>query len=867
MLSQFLAWYLVIQLLTIVTLPLSASLFANLADRGYVFAKSLGILLVGFVLWFGTSYGLLRNEAGGAWMAVSLVGLFSFAVGRPVVAAWSAAWRNAQAGEDLEAANRRHEASQISRSYILVVELLFLLAFAGWAYVRAHDPAANHTEKPMDLMFMNSIWVSPTYPPQDAWLSGYAISYYYFGYWLLTTVGRLAGQPPAIAFNVGQACWFGLLLIGCSAVVYNLLRHAGRPWGIALIGGVLGAVAVGVTGNLQVVFEWLYASGVNVASLARWFAVDGFPENAQQSGQWYIGFDWWWWRSSRVLEDLDLLGQHIEVIDEFPIFSYVLGDNHPHVLAMPFVLLVIGMAQNLFFAGRANPGADLATELAPNAEQAKEWRKSFSEIAAALHALMPMGKIGWLLAAIASGALIFLNTWDFPPYWLLLAGTVFALLLELGQTRWQTQWRVGWWAGAGALLVAIGMLGAAVILYLPYFLTAQSQAGGFVPNLFNPTRFPQFLLMFGYALCGVVALVAVAWPAKQSSEGKGRRRIWQSLAGVYGGPLLFLAACIVLAFSTEAGRSLLERMALPEGASSHLPFILARWRTQGLTFLVTGGLLGVTVALVWQRLNCGGLHWDPAEHQRRQSTLFALFLTVIGLLLVYIPEFVFLRDNFGTRMNTIFKFYYQAWLLLGLASTYAIMMAMGGSQPISLYGRIFAALSLLLILVGLVYPAAAAYSKTQGFALTMPTFDATAYVAMESPAELAAIAWVRANTAPGAVILEGKGASYRANFSRISTATGRPTLLGWDGHESQWRGAAYGGMATGRAEALDLIYRSGGPEQIVEALARWGIDYVYIGPSERSQYGMTSLSDERLAQVMDLVFEQDNVRIYQRRGQ
>jgi uncharacterized membrane protein len=92
-------------------------------------------------------------------------------------------------------------------------------------------------------------------------------------------------------------------------------------------------------------------------------------------------------------------------------------------------------------------------------------------------------------------------------------------------------------------------------------------------------------------------------------------------------------------------------------------------------------------------------------------------------------------------------------------------------------------------------------------------------------------------------------------------------LLGWDGHESQWRGAAYASMAAGRAEVLDLIYRSGAPEQIAQALASWGIDYVYVGSSERNQYGMTPLSLESLAQVMDLVFEQDDVRIYRRRGQ
>ncbi|MEZ4555453.1 MAG: hypothetical protein R2854_03195 [Caldilineaceae bacterium] len=69
-------------------------------------------------------------------------------------------------------------------------------------------------------------------------------------------------------------------------------------------------------------------------------------------------------------------------------------------------------------------------------------------------------------------------------------------------------------------------------------------------------------------------------------------------------------------------------------------------------------------------------------------------------------------------------------------------------------------------------------------------------------------------------------------------------------------------MAAGRPEALDLIYRSGGPLQIEEALARWHIDYVYVGPTERAQYGLTPATEARIAQVMDPVFDQGDVRIY-----
>ena len=126
--------------------------------------------------------------------------------------------------------------------------------------------------------------------------------------------------------------------------------------------------------------------------------------------------------------------------------------------------------------------------------------------------------------------------------------------------------------------------------------------------------------------------------------------------------------------------------------------------------------------------------------------------------------------------------------------------------------------------------------------------------------------WIRDNTAPDALVLEGKGASYRANFNRISTLTGRPTLLGWDGHESQWRGSQYGAMAAGRPEALEAIYRSGLANQVALTLENWAIDYVYVGPSERQQYGITFATEAAIADVMDLVFEDGDVRIYRRRG-
>lgn len=824
---DFLLWYLAVQLISLAALPLAWRLFAALPDSGYAFAKSLGILLVGFFLWLGTSYGLLRNEAGGAWLALGGVALISGWAG------WQPFRRARRDGLPMAGGWR----------YLLAVELLFLAAFAGWAVVRAYDPAINHTEQPMDLMFMNGIWTSPTYPPRDPWLAGYAISYYYFGYWLLTTLAHLTGQTPEIAYNLGQACWFGLLLLGSFGVGYNLLAENGmrnsqsatQPIRLriaySVLGGLLSALAVGVTGNLQGILEWLHAQGVAIDGLARFFAVRNFPAEARVTNLWYIDDGWWWWRSSRVLADRTLTGEHIEVIDEFPIFSYILGDNHPHVLAMPIALLAIALALNLFLARRAG---ERTAPPASAGGQPASWL-------ADLLAFLPLGLPGLLLLIVATGGLIFLNTWDFPPYWLLLALSLF----------WVARRQTG--SDGRALRLAGGLAGlllvGGLVVYAPYFFSAQSQAGGLLPNFFNPTHLPQFVLMFGHFLLGVGSLLLLA------GRGLNPRTLALSLALVLGLPVIFLVVTLLAANGSEGGRALLQRMPLAPEMSSYPAAVLSRWLARPWTFLLLGGLTALVVALLWQRLT--------DEEEQDPSATFALLLAGIGLLLLYAPEFVYLRDNFGSRMNTVFKFYYQGWLLLGLAASFGIARSLGAGgrerQPIPAF---FGGLSLLLICAALIYPVAGVYSKAGHFRNPAPTFNGLAYV---GEAELAVIDWLRANTPPDALVVEGKGASYRAEYARLSAATGRATLLGWDGHEAQWRGEAYGEMAQGRAEALDAIYRNTSPDGLRAVLEQWQVAYVVVGPSERLQYGVTPGVEERLGQVMETAFQVGEYRIFRQR--
>ena len=866
----FLSWYLTAQVVSIAATPLTLRYFRALPDGGYAFARVMGILLVSLLLWLGTSYGVLRNTAGGAWLALLLVALLSVLVFQRQ--------RGHEEGSFLSRL-RQTVGRSPSWTYVLGVEVLFLVAFAAWTLVRAYDPAINHTEQPMDLMFINGIWSSPTYPPRDPWLSGYAISYYYFGYWMISTLAHIAAQPPEVAYNVGQACWFGLLITSSFGIGYNLFRlgsgegasgsesgdqtdsleggeAAGRDKrALPAAAGLLTSAAIGLASNLHVILEWLFAQGVRMDWLIRLVDVHNFPSGAAVTGLWYIDSGWsWWWRSSRVIEDVDLDGNHIEIIDEFPIFSYVLSDNHPHLLAMPFVIFVIAIALNWFLGegpgegGAGDPAGNGSGERQGRASAALEWLVAQYDSLA-----RSTGPAGLLFVIAATGALLFLNTWDFPPYWLLMV--VAALFASGGRKGGVGTALRGAMSRAGLLGVII--VAGALLLYLPYFLTAQSQAGGISPNLLHPTKLPQFFLMFGHFLLAGTGLLVLGWREQRPAAAA----LLSTAAFVVGLPVTFLVAAALL---TEMGAS--GTAAAGGEGSGFLTTFVERRLGHPWTFLLLGAAIAVTLGLLWQRFHDRG--------RASRATTFVLCLFAIGLSLTYLPEFVYLRDNFGNRMNTVFKFYYQSWLLLGIAASYTIFRYVElaanhlkgverGTRETPGMGTILPAASLLLILLCLVYPVAGAYAKIKGFGTRAPTLNGLAYVGEE---ELAVIDWIRRNTSPNAVILEAKGASYNAGTARISAATGRATLLGWDGHEAQWRGRAYGEMAAGREEAIGEVYLRPRPSTLRETFQHWGIDYVLVGPAERARFGITPVLVERLDEAMELAFERGSYRIYRAGG-
>lgn len=772
-----LSWYIAIQVLGFTASVLTGPWFHRLPDSGYGVSKSLGVLMLGLLLWLGTALGLLRNEPGGAVLVLAGLVLTAAVVApRRCLPGWRV---------------------------LVASELIFAAVFGGWCLVRSLSPAVTHTEQPMDLMLLTAVSASPTFPPGDSWLAGYPVSYYYFGYWLMSALGFLTGQPPEVSYNIGQACWLALLVLGCFSLGFNMTASTedgrDRSW-TSIAAGVITAVLVTFSANLHLPLRWLAA------------AATGPGSPLAETG-------WWWWQGSRVLQDIAPTGQPIEIITEFPFFSYLLGDNHPHLLSMPFIVLVMTCALGLLLQ-RGTPDADTA---APRAHGRRPLRQA----------------VGVGLAIVIAGALVGLNTWDLPAALSVLILAV-SWPVSVDHAARHALGRAAW--------IALAAVATVLVVYFPYLLTAQSQVKGLLPNLWHPTPIGQFMTMFGTLLPGVVVLAGLAWHEDRLLLG----RLARAVSGTVAAAGVWLCGSAVWSVHSDAGRAWMAGVA--PGIAQPLGMSLSRWLAGWPVLVLVSVTVGVMASLVRARLARG--------RRTADALTFGLLLASVGLGLVLVPELAYVHDDFTNRMNTVFKFYYQAWLYLATAGAMGIVIAWRrGGAP-----RGVAIAALVIVACGLIYPVAALRSVIRDRPAAVPTLDALAFVRRQAPDEWAAIDWVRKNTPHGAVIAQAPGNSYRADHSRLSTATGRPALLGWQGHERQWRGDAFAAMSAGRLGALERIYNPPSPDILRDTLDAWHVDLVQVGPLERRRYVMTAGHEALIARVMVLAFESGAVRLYRRRG-
>jgi YYY domain-containing protein len=911
-----LLWWLMLEGIGWLALPLCFRLFRNLPDRGYALAKPLGLILVNYLLWILSTLGLLRNTWGNIlFSSVLTLALSLFLYSR------RAKGSHQVASSGLGSWIREH------RRTVVASELVFTLAFALWVGYKAFDPNIAITEKPMEFAFLNAITRSNRFPPYDPWMSGYSISYYYFGYVMVATLAKFAGVPTSIAFNLAIAMLFALTASGAFSIAYNMVYVSARGRSgetrrlasRAIYYGIVAAVVLPLMGNLEGALEFAHANGVGVTvnepgnvtgPVWEWLDIKNLTRSGTISDTWYPTDGWWWWRASRLIHDKGLTGNDMEVIDEFPAFSFLLGDMHPHVLAYPFVFLVIGLAFNLLLVGangmNAPPAESMASVSQPQAATRAEW---------------------WLIY-LCLGAIGFLNTWDMPFYYFLLV-VAYALGLyarratstesepdtlieQVVPKRAQagTHARRSWIRKAAYRAVELAV--ASVVLYLPYWLYSRPQAGaGILPNLFNVSRLAHLFLMFGTFFVVLVALLVVLYlELGRAGWLNGRALLRQGLP-IWLGTMLFFPVLMALVLvpvtvSPSIRTYIDDALASPDVQQflgpqtlGSLVRVALRIRTGLLppqlkairmpagpwSFLFVSALIGAILfwflRTIFSLGVAPGTNQPPSTKEQRvgelyvsPSVVFALLLAFVGLMLIFSVEFVYLRDAFGTRMNTVFKFYFQAWALLGLVAAFGVYYvadrgriaddATGGKTVVSRTGQlVFTVVFALLVFAGLLYPLGASLNRTGGFA-GPATLDGLAFVARERPEEYAAVRWLQENAAGDGqghpVIVEAVRGSFAYEYARISSRTGLPAVMGWTGHEGQWHGLHE--EIAQREQDVDLIY-GGNVQDAKRLLDEYDVTYVVVGYLERAEFPGAAAKFERF---MDVAFQEGETIIYKTRG-
>jgi YYY domain-containing protein len=841
---SFFSWYLATSFLGLLTFPLAYRLFPALADRGYSLSRALGLLLWGYIFWLLASLGIAPNNLSGLILALLiLAGLSGWAL-------WKTA-RDQQTAEYQPSLVTRHPPLVWLKSnlrLIFTIEFLFLLAFVLWAAVRAANPEISGTEKPMELALINAILRSPTFPPRDPWLSGYAISYYYFGYVMTAMLAKLTGVLGSVAFNLMLALLFALSAVGAYGLLYNLLArcptsHVARhtPLGLPLLGPLFLLLVSNLEGFLEVLHQrgifWPSAQP-STFNFWTWLDIKDLSLPPSQPLGWIPDRYLWWWRASRVLQDYDLSGVWREIIDEFPFFSYLLGDLHPHVLAMPFGLLAIAAALNLFLGGWRGETNLLGLRL-----------PSRTGVLAA--GTVSISRSGFFVTAIILGGLAFLNTWDILAYTALVLGAY--VLARVRERGWSWERLEDFFA----LGLPIGVL--ALLLYLPFYVSFSSQAGGILPNLIYPTRGVHLWVMFGALLLPIFALLFYFW------RGEKRPANWVLGIGLAVGLVFFLWL-----FSWAMGW--FADLQLPEFATS---FLQSQGATTARTFFASanlkrfsygGGLLTLLALLVLPlafllfKAERGESEAEEKEPSLSsfisQPSSFVLLLILLGALLVLAPEFVYLRDQFGWRMNTIFKFYYQAWSLWSLAAAFGAALMLTNLRR--LWNWLYSIGLVLLLFAALTYPTFSLLTKTNDFHPPFGwTLDGAAHLDREYSEDADAIRWLQ--TAPYGVIVEATTptASY-SDYAHISTYTGLPTVLGWPMHEGQWRGG-YDEQGT-RMDDIQRLYETNDWTVAQAILSQYQVRYVYVGTLERATY---RVSETKLQRFLQPVYQNGDVTIYE----
>jgi YYY domain-containing protein len=752
-------WLALYLLLGYVGATVAAALFPRFAERGVAFGVPVALA----TLWIVTYVVGRVSITAGVWLG--LLGL----VGAAVLLV------------------TRYDYDTVDTRAYAEVAVVFAVAFCFVVAFRAFDPAINPIagEKFLDYGLLRSLMRAETLPPEDMWFAGEPVAYYYGGHLVAAILTRLTGTAGQYAYNLALSGFYATLVTGVYGLAGAIAADRSVPRRLA---AGLSAFFVGFASNLTTPVRavlWLLPDSL-ASSIAGTF---GYELVGLAAGRDQFSY----WSASRVIQDdpsdfATYTPGGAYSINEFPLFAWLNGDMHAHMMSTGFLVL----AAALCFSYYQTP--------------ATERRRRLALLFGALPA------VGGLMAVT--------NTWSFPSIAGLALLTVAmapaspATLLPDGigdvvptDGAGHEVGRIGLAVGAAVGVALLGLLWS-----LPFWLGAAS--GREVTYL--PDRIGLFEV---FAVHGLFLVPFALYLYAQAGQllGTDRARLLGAgtIAAIIVGTVTDLAAVGVVgpvllgawlfARSPTLSRSLDAVPAMADGGS--------------------GSAGGRATA---------GHSSDGSD----RPVGFEAVLVVAGAGLVLLVEFVFLKENVG-RMNTVFKTYMQVWVLWAAAvgpalAWLATRWRPDGDQTRSLVrtgSRVFV---VLLVCSTAVYGVLALsdHGTTDD-----PTVNGTAYLDDDHPEEAEAIRWLDREIDGRPTIVTGvtRGYTWDADSGQGGSApaslTGLPTVVGWS-HEAQYRNDS---LYNTRTQHVGDIYR--GNESLQRTrLQQYDVQYIYSGPAEQARY-------------------------------
>jgi YYY domain-containing protein len=842
-------WYLAVALLGWVVYPLVRIAFPSLKDRGYPLARLTGLLLLAFIVWLAGSAGMAFSR-----LTISLVFVFLMVVSGILV------YRQRQ--ELLE------EWREKSR-YFWMIEILALAFFSLDLLIRLGNPDLWHPylggEKPMDFSYLQAVIKSSTFPPYDPWFGGGTLNYYYFGFLMVGTLAKWLGIVPSVAYNLILPTLFSGVALGAFSFGWNILHRERKP-----------ALA---EPDLEVVGPQVLAESSGPSESLPETAVTQEPERepVSSTGKFQVICPAFWGglASTAAVLLLGNLGTVRMIWQGFEKMAAPNGDISQGSVFVRIFWIVQGVAK--FISGSSLPYGQGSWYWLPSRAIQTSGGFEITEfpfftfLYADLHAhLMALGLtllvltwalsillgknhwsdrkgrgsilamgLSYFIGALAIGALRVTNTWDYPTYLAIGGVSVVYTLIRYFNPR------PGRWFGLSPLWQRIltGVAGAgvlAVLSYLLFYPFNQSYGQGYDSfDLWTGQRTP-----FGDYLIhwGVFFFIIVGW------------MVWETLDWMRATPMKSLVKLRPYLWLIEAGGIIFVALA------AYLTLVLKveiAWLGMGLG--------------VWAVL----LIFRPGQSDLKRGVLF---MVGTGLVLTLFVEFFVLVGDIG-RMNTVFKYYFQAWTLFALSAAAALgwlLQSLSKWRPA--WRTIWQVGLVILVASASLYPLTASIDKIRDrMAKGVPlTLDGMAYmqysfytdpglegVVYDLSQDYAAIRWMQENVEGSPIIVEGNTPEYRWG-SRFTIYTGLPGVVGWNWHQRQQRAILSSTVVTDRIAEIETFYDTTDRQTALDFLQKYNVQYIIVGQLEEGYYDPSGLVKfaEWNGDLWQVVYQSGSTAIY-----